>query len=175
MICPHCGLDTDQQPEEIPYEAILNHLNIVCGFRERGKRGFTAKSAAHRKSIRARWAEGHRLVDFQAVHEAQAAKWLDTKWEHCLRPSTLYRPSNFEAYLNHGASTAAMLPDSAQGQIDEVMAALKVMANKTLPFSGAIAQVIYRAGGWLALRKEMHGDNLPDDVIRKKLAEAWTK
>jgi uncharacterized phage protein (TIGR02220 family) len=43
---------------------------------------------------------GYTPEDFSRVHEVKTIQWLgDEKMEHCLRPSTLYRPSHFDEYL----------------------------------------------------------------------------
>jgi len=43
---------------------------------------------------------GYTPEDFSRVHEVKIMQWMgDEKMEHCLRPSTLYRPSHFDEYL----------------------------------------------------------------------------
>jgi len=170
-VCPHCGKRLNDPIDEIPYKDILDHLNIVCRFVERGKKGFQHRSVAHRKHIKARWLEGHRLDDFRSVHEAQAAKWLDTRFEHCLRPSTLYRPANFESYLNHGASAPALAPESTLKAIEEIISLMKRSVSS--PPAG-MGGVIYRAGGWLPLKQRLRDDPSSEKEIRAALLVAWT-
>ena len=53
-----------------------------------------------RQLIHARWAEGFRLPDFEAVIATMAAAWGDDpKMSAYLRPETLFGPK-FESYLN---------------------------------------------------------------------------
>lgn len=79
---------------KIPYEEIINDLNQKTG------KHFRVTDDT-RKLIRARWNEGFRFEDFQAVHSNMSAKWLhNPEMEQYLRPSTLYRASKFEGYLN---------------------------------------------------------------------------
>jgi uncharacterized phage protein (TIGR02220 family) len=43
---------------------------------------------------------GYLVEDFFRVHEVKCLKWGgDEKWQHNLRPSTLYRPCHFDEYL----------------------------------------------------------------------------
>jgi hypothetical protein len=50
--------------------------------------------------IRQILARGYDEEDFYRVHEVKCLEWLDSeKMNGNLRPSTLYRPSNFDAYL----------------------------------------------------------------------------
>jgi len=80
--------------EEIPYEEIINDLN------EKADKHYRVTEAT-KKLIKARWQEGFRLEDFKRVHSNMCLRWKnDEKMNQYLRPSTLYRPSKFESYLN---------------------------------------------------------------------------
>ena len=93
--------ETETETEEIPPIApqgaacrdILSDLNQVAGKRYRLTADVT-------KSIRSRLEEGFTLEDFRAVHRKKAAEWKGSPEEKYLRPSTLYRPSKFQGYLN---------------------------------------------------------------------------
>ena len=50
--------------------------------------------------MRARIAEGYTVDDFKKVIDIKAEEWLGTEMDKYLNPSTLFRPSNFEKYLN---------------------------------------------------------------------------
>lgn len=77
------------------YVEIINYLNKKAGKR------FSAKSAANKKLINGRISEGRTFDDFKHVIDVKCEDWLgDPKWGEYLRPSTLFRPTNFENYLN---------------------------------------------------------------------------
>ncbi len=101
-VCPNCGVEFDENKKQsIPYAEIIEDLNAVCRFKERGKKGFSHKSSSNQRLINGRWKDGYRLDDFKAVHRNMAAKWLDDpKMEQFLRPVTLYCASKFEGYLS---------------------------------------------------------------------------
>ena len=90
-IAPH-----DDQKDEIPYGEIVAHHN------ERSGKGFRPTSKDTRSHIRARWAEGFRLPDFERVIDTKCAEWgRDPKMAEYVRPSTLFG-TKFESYLNQG-------------------------------------------------------------------------
>lgn len=93
----------------IPYQEIIAHLNEKAG------KNFKATDDA-KALIRARWREGFRMEDFQTVHENMAAKWKnDPSMSQYLRPSTLYRASKFQGYINAKVSL------SEQGKVSPVL------------------------------------------------------
>ena len=50
------------------------------------------------KLIAARFKDGYLLADFNYVHSVKQQEWAGTDYEKYLRPSTLYRPTNFAQY-----------------------------------------------------------------------------
>ena len=89
---PSKGEGCGEGDAEIPYDAIVGALNDVAGT------FFRPSSEKTRRLIRARWAEGYRLPDFEAVVAAMAARWRgDAKMSAYLRPETLFGPK-FEGY-----------------------------------------------------------------------------
>ena len=89
---PSKGEGCGEGDAEIPYGAIVGALNDVSGT------SFRPSSEKTRRLIRARWAEGYRLPDFEAVVAAMAARWRgDAKMSAYLRPETLFGPK-FEGY-----------------------------------------------------------------------------
>ena len=89
---PSKGEGCGEGDAEIPYDAIVGALNDVAGT------SFRPSSEKTRRLIRARWAEGYRLPDFEAVVAAMAARWRgDAKMSAYLRPETLFGPK-FEGY-----------------------------------------------------------------------------
>lgn len=84
-------------------EAIA-HLNKVTGKR------FSPKSDETIKMIKGRMASGYTLEDFISVIDNMSRSWLDDpKFSQYLRPSTLFRASNFENYLNFKSAQTELL------------------------------------------------------------------
>lgn len=82
------------EEDEIPYGEIVRHLNDAVGA------SYRPSSRKTRQLIHARWAEGFRLPDFEAVIGTMSAAWLhDPKMAAYLRPETLFG-TKFESYLN---------------------------------------------------------------------------
>ena len=85
---------SESTKEDIPFSAIIDHLNEKAGTRFRAS---TPKTQAH---VRARWNEGYRLDDFLRVIDVKCADWLgDEKMGRYLCPDTLFG-TKFEKYLN---------------------------------------------------------------------------
>lgn len=80
--------------EKIPYEEIIDCLNRLAGT------NYRATSKKTRELINGRWEEGYRLQDFETVIKKKCDAWIGTKYEEYLAPTTLFRPINFERYLN---------------------------------------------------------------------------
>lgn len=53
------------------------------------------------KGLGARLAEGYTIEDVKAVIYQQAKEWMGTEYQKHLCPETLFRPANFEKYLNN--------------------------------------------------------------------------
>lgn len=82
-----------QAPDAIPYAEIVGSLNAKAGtaYRSDGRKT--------RSLIAARWREGFRLADFNAVIDAKCAEWRgDPSMSRYLRPETLFG-TKFEGYL----------------------------------------------------------------------------
>ena len=76
-------------------EKIIDHFNKTTS----QKRSYTCDET--NKLINGRLDEGKTLNDFKHVIDTKTAQWLnDSKMRKFLRPSTLFRPANFEDYLN---------------------------------------------------------------------------
>lgn len=85
-----CG----EEDGAIPYAEIVATLNEAAGT------SYRPTSKKTRQLIHARWAEGFRLPDFEAVIATMSAAWLnDPKMGAYLRPETLFG-TKFESYLN---------------------------------------------------------------------------
>ena len=78
-----------------PVSEIVDYLN------EKTQSNFKAKTDNTKKAIMARLKEGYTVEDFKKVIDDKVKDWADdAEMRGYLRPSTLFRPSNFEAYLN---------------------------------------------------------------------------
>lgn len=62
-------------------------------------------------SISERLKEGFTLEDFKIVIDKKCDEWLGTEYEKFLRPSTLFRPSKFESYLNQKPRKEGLFKD----------------------------------------------------------------
>ena len=83
---------------------IINYLNEKTG------KKFSSKPEGTIKLIVGRLKEGHTLDDFKQVIDTKVAKWRgDPKMDDYLRPDTLFRPSNFESYLNEQPTKVPIL------------------------------------------------------------------
>lgn len=72
---------------------------IIAYLNERSGKRYRHSSPASQRLISARWREGYRLDDFQAVIDGKCAEWRGTDFEKYLRPETLFS-TKFEGYLN---------------------------------------------------------------------------
>lgn len=83
----------DQTEKDI--QTIVDYLNAKTQSK------YSAKTNETRKSITARLKDGYTIDDFKAVIDSKVKEWFnDAEMRKYLRPSTLFRPSNFESYLN---------------------------------------------------------------------------
>ena len=87
--------DIDIVDQVDPVSEIVDYLN------EKTQSNFKAKTDNTKKAITARLKEGYTVDDFKKVIDDKVKDWAnDSEMRTYLRPSTLFRPSNFEAYLN---------------------------------------------------------------------------
>lgn len=102
------GDDTQKRNlDKIPYQEIIDDLNIVLGLT--GSKRYRVGEAC-KKDIRVRFGEGYTFEDFKIVHRSRAARWLnDPEMRQFLRPSTLYRASKFQGYLTDKLPGEALL------------------------------------------------------------------
>ena len=88
-------------------EGEISFAEIVAALNDAAGTSYRASSEKTRRLIRARWAEGYRLTDFEAVVAAMAARWRgDAKMAAYLRPETLFGPK-FEGYRELARQAAA--------------------------------------------------------------------
>jgi uncharacterized phage protein (TIGR02220 family) len=99
--------NTDCQADRLTVAAdrVIEKLNTVAG-----------KSFRHTKTNRgavvSRLKEGFTEEDCFKVIENRTQKWLGTPQDEYLRPSTLFRPGNFEGYLNDNGGQS--MPDALE-------------------------------------------------------------
>ena len=79
---------------ESEIKQIVDYLNA------KSQSNFKPKTDTTRKSIIARLKEGYTAEDFKRVIDSKVKDWSDSSMREYLRPQTLFRPANFEAYLN---------------------------------------------------------------------------
>ena len=80
--------------DEIPYQEIIDYLNLKVGTHYR------VSSNKTKTLIKARYNEKYTLEDFKKVIDNKCEEWLnDVKMKNYLRPETLFG-SKFESYLN---------------------------------------------------------------------------
>jgi uncharacterized phage protein (TIGR02220 family) len=75
------------------YKEIIDYLN------EKAKTKYRQVENNY-KHIKARINEGFSLEDLKLVIDKKCKEWIGTEFERYLTPETLFRPSNFEKYLN---------------------------------------------------------------------------
>lgn len=74
---------------------VITHLNQRTGKR------FQVKAKSNQEHIDARIADGYQVSDLIAVIDNMVPRWIgDPKMDQFLNPITLFRPKNFEKYLN---------------------------------------------------------------------------
>lgn len=78
----------------IIYSQICDYLN------EKAKTNYRPTTKSTISAINARLNENYTLEDFKTVIDKKCDEWIGTEMEKYLTPDTLFRPSNFEKYLN---------------------------------------------------------------------------
>ena len=129
-ICPMQASDTDTDSDSITdnknkdtIKRIIDYLNEKCGTRYSNK---TQKTIGY---INARLESGYTEDDFYTVIDKKCAEWIGTEWEKYLRPDTLFRPSNFESYVNQKTTKQKSKKEdinaSRQSQLDYLLNSIK--------------------------------------------------
>lgn len=87
-------MDEDNDAEQIPYNEIIDYLNLKTN------KHFRSNINKTRSAIKSRWNEGFRESDFKYVIDVKCSQWLnDKQMAKYLRPETLFG-NKFESYLN---------------------------------------------------------------------------
>lgn len=99
----------EDEDVKVPYKKIIDYLNDKTG------KKYSHKSDAHKKLMRARFAEGFTLEDFLKVIDNKVRQWKHSPtWEKYLRPTTLFAAKHFDNYLNEGDNGESTGPDISQ-------------------------------------------------------------
>ena len=73
---------------------------VIAFLNKTANKDFKATTEATKKAIIARLKEGYSVTQMKDVIEHRWNLWKGTDMEQYMRPSTLFRPSNFENYVN---------------------------------------------------------------------------
>jgi uncharacterized phage protein (TIGR02220 family) len=94
--------ETSKEPQKDTNNNVNNDLikNIVEYLNEKSGKDFKCNNKANKEFINARLKDGYSFEDFKKVIDTKVKEWTGTDQEQYIRPNTLFRPSNFEAYLN---------------------------------------------------------------------------
>ena len=101
------------------YKEIIDYLNFLANTRYRWQ------SKQTQRFINARLSEGYTVEDFKRVIRVKVKEWKDSDMGQYLRPQTLFRPSNFESYLNQPEPVEKTKPESSFDSDEFMAAALK--------------------------------------------------
>lgn len=81
--------------DHFTYKEIIEYLNRYTG------KKFNFRAKANQELIKARFNEGYSKEDFLKVIDNKVSEWIDVdSMKDYLQPSTLFRKSNFDKYLN---------------------------------------------------------------------------
>lgn len=86
------GAVTDEMPK---VNEVIDYMNSVGGAKFRANTGNTAKM------VIARYKEGYTIDDFKKVIDSRFKAWNGTEMMQHFCPQTLFRPNNFEKYLQN--------------------------------------------------------------------------
>jgi len=79
-------------------------VNIISFFNSTANKNYRTNSKETVGYINARLREGFTVDDFKTVIQKKVIEWTGTEFEKHLTPSTLFRQSNFEKYLNQSGN-----------------------------------------------------------------------
>lgn len=80
------------------YNTII--VEIIEYLNQKTNSNFKPNNKATQKLINGRLEDGYTAEDFKKVVDTMKVRWANTEYEQYLVPTTLFRPSNFEKYLN---------------------------------------------------------------------------
>lgn len=87
--------NNNSRVDHFVYKEIIEYLNRYTG------KKFNFRAKANQELIKARFNEGYSKEDFLKVIDNKVSEWIDVdSMKDYLQPSTLFRKSNFDKYLN---------------------------------------------------------------------------
>ena len=95
---PDCVSEKGRDIEETGYQNEI--AEIIAYLNEKTGKNFFSNSRASAELIIARLREGHTAADFRRAIDNKVSRWKGTDMERFLRPSTLFAPDKFDAYVN---------------------------------------------------------------------------
>lgn len=92
------------------HQEIIDYLNAKTG------KSFKTTTPNTQKAINGRLSDGYTVEDFKKVIDTKTSQWLNNPdMQKYLCPDTLFRPSNFEKYLNESVSKKSDYEDAFKG------------------------------------------------------------
>lgn len=77
------------------------HKEIISYLNDKANKSFKADSKGNQRLINGRLSAGYTIDQFKYVIDVKTKEWLNnSKMNQFLAPTTLFRPNNFEKYLN---------------------------------------------------------------------------
>lgn len=105
--------EREKEKKDNIYVEIIDYLNQKTG------KKFSPKSTANQKLINGRISEGRTVEDLKHVIDVKTEEWLNNdEMNKFLRPSTLFRPTNFENYLNQKSKKPKEQSDPRDKEIE---------------------------------------------------------
>ncbi len=94
-------LENDEGNNTLTNNTLTSNTSIVIAyFKEVTGRNISSKGKTTPKIVKARLNEGHTVQDLKDVIALKNAEWKDNEeFRKYIRPSTLFKPSNFEKYM----------------------------------------------------------------------------
>ena len=97
----------------------LKVKEIISYLNTKANRRYRDDSASIKDIIIPRLKEGRTVEEFKKIIDIKVAKWGgDPKMDDFLRPSTLFRKSHFDEYLNEKPAGAIPKPDDFNSKLD---------------------------------------------------------
>lgn len=93
----HINIDNNIDNKEYIETCITE---IIKYLNKKTNKSFRTEIKNNREFIRARLKDGYKIKDFKYVIDVKSKEWLNTEMDQWLNPQTLFRPKNFERYLN---------------------------------------------------------------------------
>jgi uncharacterized phage protein (TIGR02220 family) len=110
---------------------IISTFNTICGT------SFSPATKTTAQAISARLEDGYTAEDFAVVIAHKARQWRGTDQEQYLRPSTLFRPSHFESYLQDARRQKNGAPEQSKATDLSKLKQLSLVSDRLLAMTEA--------------------------------------